>query len=221
MLAKTRWVFWLGALLAVILAGTAWAASLAGSVHDLSVRPDGREETRDEAEDWQSCRYCHTPNTSRSLAPLWNPRQPRQAYTSGSPGEGDRLAASPVWRPASYLCLTCHDGAVAADAAVSVAQRQPRRPESVVVTFRPGQFTDVESWANTTGPASSHPVGVSYCLTPDLLPAPADGRFPNGVRLIDGRVECVSCHNPHNAGFPPFLITSNSGSALCYTCHQK
>jgi predicted CXXCH cytochrome family protein len=42
------------------------------------------------------------------------------------------------------------------------------------------------------------------------------------VRLPDGRVECVSCHDPHNqSGTQAMLAVSNRRSALCLTCHVK
>lgn len=54
----------------------------------------------------------------------------------------------------------------------------------------------------------------------------------NGVRFFGAgnMVECSSCHDPHvsyNAAFGgdeayrPFLITPNTGSALCLACHNK
>ena len=42
------------------------------------------------------------------------------------------------------------------------------------------------------------------------------------VTLPGGRVECISCHDPHNAaGEANMLVTSNARSALCLTCHDK
>lgn len=41
--------------------------------------------------------------------------------------------------------------------------------------------------------------------TPDLLP----------------RVECASCHDPHNTTNGTFLRRTNAGSGLCLTCHVK
>lgn len=72
-----------------------------------------------------------------------------------------------------------------------------------------------------TNLADDHPVGVNYPASGSFVPAPPDGRFPNGVHLTNGRVECDSCHDPHDPTKPPFLLTSNESSALCYTCHVK
>jgi predicted CXXCH cytochrome family protein len=66
-----------------------------------------------------------------------------------------------------------------------------------------------------------HPIGVEY---------PSNRReyrqesfaVANGIRLPEGRVECVSCHDPHNeAGHGHLLSMSNRRSALCLTCHIK
>ncbi len=35
------------------------------------------------------------------------------------------------------------------------------------------------------------------------------------------RVECSTCHDVHEYTNIPFLRISNSGSALCVTCHLK
>ena len=49
-----------------------------------------------------------------------------------------------------------------------------------------------------------------------------------GVQFFTGslNVECSSCHDPHvnhrdNPTWAPFLITPNTGSALCLACHTK
>jgi predicted CXXCH cytochrome family protein len=43
------------------------------------------------------------------------------------------------------------------------------------------------------------------------------------VRLINGNVECTSCHNPHvqntDPNNPNFLAIDNSNSSLCLACH--
>lgn len=35
------------------------------------------------------------------------------------------------------------------------------------------------------------------------------------------QVECASCHDPHSDENPTFLRISNTGSAVCLTCHNK
>ena len=53
--------------------------------------------------------------------------------------------------------------------------------------------------------------------------------FTNGIRTFDAdKVQCPSCHDPHlgetaaaTKGLRPFLRVSNTGSAVCLTCHIK
>ena len=41
------------------------------------------------------------------------------------------------------------------------------------------------------------------------------------VPLFGGKVQCASCHDPHNNTNEPFLTKTNDGSQLCFTCHAK
>ena len=41
------------------------------------------------------------------------------------------------------------------------------------------------------------------------------------VPLFGGKVQCASCHDPHDATYTPFLVVDNTGSALCRKCHTK
>ena len=73
------------------------------------------------------------------------------------------------------------------------------------------------------GHGGSHPVGVPYqpgVSSADLV------YDPQGPKLICKRdkteclVGCSTCHNPMGDA-PSLLRVSNSGSALCLSCHQK
>jgi len=41
------------------------------------------------------------------------------------------------------------------------------------------------------------------------------------ILLPHGNIECVSCHDPHDNTFSPFLAADNTDSALCVHCHVK
>lgn len=92
--------------------------------------------------------------------------------------------------------------------------------------------------------SDDHPISFSYLLALNdgnaanlrpLAAAKAAGvRFfgPEVANATGSRVECSSCHDPHvnyettggntgNAAYTPFLITPNTGSALCLACHIK
>lgn len=203
----------------LLLAGSASAAPLAGSVHDLSTVPSAGDRPSGGPGTLRACSFCHTPHTSeRQSRPLWTRQEASESFSVGTLPEDDP-AAQPTAGLSSTLCQSCHDGSVALD-----AMSAPKYTAAVVG----GNSTTVDLGAPAEAnllaslqPTGSHPVGVPYLPAPDLVPAPIDGKFPNGVRLIDGRVECASCHNPHSTTAPPFLAAPNAGSALCYTCHVK
>lgn len=80
---------------------------------------------------------------------------------------------------------------------------------------------------------NDHPIGFSYT---SVLAERATGLFnvsevssksSNRIRFFgpEKKVECSTCHNPHadddDAATKPFLTMSNSGSAICLSCHNK
>lgn len=39
--------------------------------------------------------------------------------------------------------------------------------------------------------------------------------------LINGKVECITCHDPHLTTYSVFLRATSSGSKICMACHDK
>lgn len=172
---------------------------LKGSKHDFT----------DEA--WTGgdlCVACHAQAPEQlPEAPLWGPSQSfNEAFgeaINAPPGERPRLPGA-----GSMICMRCHDGALASDmfgglsAPAAVNHRHPA--------------------VMTAGHATNHPVGVAYPQH-DRGFHPMHAVVSEGmVRLPDGRVECISCHDPHNQAGARFMLTkSNARSALCLTCHNK
>ncbi len=82
-----------------------------------------------------------------------------------------------------------------------------------------------EEWQIGNDLRDDHPISLLYADTlagDSFFNTPPDAE--NGwsdVKLYEGRVECPSCHNPHDPDNVPFLRKSNDGSALCLTCHNK
>jgi hypothetical protein len=80
------------------------------------------------------------------------------------------------------------------------------------------------SYIQVTGSADYLESGSKYLTLKDVGIAET-----NGVKFFGGaakNVECSSCHDPHvdyleHSEYTPFLIMSNSGSALCLACHTK
>ena len=148
------------------------------------------------------CSACHVPHrTEAPPAPLWDPSADTAQRFSAVEGEG--------FGAGSRLCLTCHDGTAARDTSLG-ARTQRLVGEDFPQKFATGHQT------------TDHPVGVPYPNI-DKGYRPLTAVVAGGaITLPGGRVECSSCHDPHNeAGEPFMLVVGNVRSALCLACHKK
>lgn len=176
----------------VATALSSFAGTIVGSKHDFS------------SETWSAnriCLPCHTAHNSMTTVdgPLWNHEMSTATYTmySGVPNQPGT---------ASKLCLSCHDGTVALDSYGGASG-------STMLTGDANLGTDL---------SNDHPIAVLY---------PADGTdfvvdpTPSGINLynegVEDRVECGSCHNPHDNQYTYFLNVQITGSQLCLACHIK
>ena len=67
-------------------------------------------------------------------------------------------------------------------------------------------------------PANDNPGGATGLNTVASVTAAGIPLYNTGGT---NQVECGSCHNPHEAGYPTFYRIDNAGSAMCTTCHIK
>ncbi len=171
----------------------AFAGGIVGSKHDFS---DGGRVPRD------LCTPCHTPHITAAQAPLLV-RRP----AATQPAASYRTAAGDL-NEASLVCLSCHDGSVAPDVYAG----------SHAVTW----FEQSTVGAPLGRPRmTSHPLGVSMPLNDPTYHSPAAAVQGGAVRLYDGRVQCTSCHDPHNTNrHPGMLWISNERSRQCLACHR-
>ncbi|MFT5122626.1 MAG: putative CXXCH cytochrome family protein [Kiritimatiellia bacterium] len=172
------------------------------------------------------CLPCHAPHGNGfpiDGMPLWNHEPTTQTFIPyGVTYNSDTLDAI-VGQPegASKLCLSCHDGTVALDS-------WTRHAGSTFMGFGPGT---INHWAFGSDLGTTHPLSFTY----DTALANADGELhdPSTIvpelgksitdaLLFNGKMECSSCHDVHNAaGHDALLHIENIGSALCLTCHDK
>jgi predicted CXXCH cytochrome family protein len=183
---------------AALVSAAAWAG-IAGSPHDLSSRLGTG----------QVCLPCHAPHRglNASAGPVWNHALSKASFTQfGAPRKltGD-----------SVLCMGCHDG-VTAVGDFNVANTGVRITPglaNLAIQDLPGA-----NRANDLGTDLSglHAVSVPYPAARASM-KPIAALSP--LLLQDGRVECTTCHDPHNSLYGKFLRMSNTRSAMCLTCH--
>jgi predicted CXXCH cytochrome family protein len=184
--------------------------SIVNTVHNLSVSGPGTIKATSESE---ICIFCHTPHNSNPVGPLWNRQSQGSTYvlynsstTQASPGQPDG---------ASFLCLSCHDGTIALGNILS---------RTVSITFIGGVTTMPTGTSNlTTALSNDHP--VSFVFNSAL--AASDGQLNDPatltgpVKLENSKLQCTSCHDPHQNLFTDFLVTTTQNSDLCIICHDQ
>ena len=186
------------------------AQSIVNSVHNLSVSGPGNIRADSESE---ICIFCHTPHNSSPRTPLWNKQETGIIYTlyssstiQSAPGQPDGT---------SILCLSCHDGTIALG---NVLSRDVDIEFGSGITVMPDGTTNL-----MTDLSDDHPVSLLY----NSSVAASDGELvdPAGltgpVKLRNEKMQCTSCHDPHNDMLGKFLVASNQYSDLCLYCHQK
>lgn len=187
-------------------------ADIASTRHNLSVSGPGTLRASAET---QICIFCHAPHNATPSAPLWNRRDPGSNYLPYSSSTAVAQAGQP--NGASLACLSCHDGTIALGDLVSRAS--PVAMAGGVTSMPPGPGnlgTDL---------SDDHPVSFSYTSS---LPSQHGGELVDPATLLgkvrldaSGRMQCTSCHDPHDDSNGKFLVMANSASALCQTCHVK
>lgn len=198
-------------LAVVAFTTTAMGQNITNSPHDLTTgSTDGGQNITGLTE---ICLPCHTPHHADDNgiegAPLWNHGDTAvsfQMYVTLAGSEG-------TLNGISKLCLSCHDGVTAMD------NYGGATGGSDVMSN-----TDTIVGGGTGDLTSDHPIGLVYPSTGDYNSASGGkvGVLPlYTVGAEVDRVECASCHNPHDNTNAPFLRVANTSSNLCTTCHAK
>ncbi len=195
-------------VMVVAFSGIVFGQSISGSDHDFS------------GETWNTtgeiCVVCHTPHVqdyTGAPEPLWNHEVTTATFTLYSSTTLDATVGQPDGY--SKLCLSCHDGTVAVD--------------NFGGNTGGGEFVTGDHLIGTDL-TNDHPVSFTYDATlatddgglfdPTTTSSGLGGSI-NDDMLFGGKLQCASCHNPHDDTNAAFLVKSNSGSALCLTCHNK
>ncbi|MCK5878795.1 MAG: hypothetical protein KAH24_03385, partial [Holophagae bacterium] len=190
----------------LLVCGFQVRANVAQTKHNLSVSGPGAVKT---TETTAICVFCHTPHSAAPLAPLWNKDVGPMAYSTyssstliSSPGQPDG---------ASKLCLSCHDG--------TIAVGNIRNPDVTFTVANTSGGLLTGSSALGSDLSNDHPVSFVPQSSSELV-TPGAGD-PVQYDTASGKLQCTSCHDPHDDLNGSFLVKSNIGSAVCKTCHQK
>ncbi|MGO8796256.1 MAG: cytochrome c3 family protein [Candidatus Sulfotelmatobacter sp.] len=211
---KVRFLF---ACLMTMLTAGSLLAQFTGDVigtHDLG--PGSKSPITGARPDF--CMYCHEPHSALGgRVPLWNQKLTTQTYSLYTSTTEKNRDTQPVLGSDSNLCLSCHDGTVAPGTTVVYGQ----------VTMQ-GSMYSYDVFGNNLQP--SHPFSLALPLKDniDLIASLASkgktGDPLGAIRLINGNIECTSCHEPHVQArdliSQNFLVRDSSNGTMCLACHD-
>jgi predicted CXXCH cytochrome family protein len=164
------------------------------------------------------CTFCHAPHSGLGgVTPLWNQKLSTSSYVVYRSSTYHEQGTQPALGVTSSLCLSCHDGTVAVGQSAVYGQ---------IPTV--GSWNPIDSFGTTL--TGSHPFSLVMPLkdAADLaasLASKGTTQDPTGaVKLINGNIECTSCHDPHNQYVDKiaqnFLVRDSSGGQMCLACHD-
>lgn len=211
-------------LVLVVLSGIALGGGIRDTRHNLSVSGPGPVKAVSETE---ICIFCHIPHNATPSSPLWGRRLSEttnyEVYTSAT-------MTSMVGQPdgASKLCLSCHDGTIALGAVLG------RSKEIEVIGAGPrGKIPKGAPGFIGTDLSGSHPVSFVYndslsnfrnARGLSLIRPPSHINNPNFRLDGQSKVQCTSCHDPHedrfyDPGMVPRFWRDPTWSGVCVICH--
>jgi predicted CXXCH cytochrome family protein len=167
--------------------------------------------------DWKgdlTCSTCHTPH-GNSPGLLRGSKRGRElclachdqkffdkmadqglSVISGHLNAGIRTGGADL-DPYSVQCLSCHGS----------------------YGDRLGVQVDSNSVLRHSGDSLNHPIGVRYADAMRFGGFRPQAMLPKVIMLPGGRVSCVSCHEGYSQHHGK-LVMPNTGSALCFQCHD-
>ncbi|MDD5212253.1 MAG: cytochrome c3 family protein [Sulfuricurvum sp.] len=214
---------------------SAYATSnITNTKHNLSATGTGTIKAAAGDNNDEICVYCHTPhaaNTAFVGAPLWNKATPTGTFTMYGTTIGGTTGDTTPNSP-SMACLSCHDGVSAINSMVNAPGSGGYNAAGANVKF--GATAAGTAYTMPAGVTqigvdlrNDHPVSITYTAGRASLKATTTtltswaGAATIADLLRNSKVECGSCHDPHEATNGTFLRVANTGSALCIGCHAK
>jgi len=224
---------------------TIYCQSVIKSKHDLSSGNTGATKWQSTNET-QVCIFCHTPHTPKgAIMPLWNKIKPTNTtFSVYSSSTMDASAGSDLNGSYSLLCLSCHDGSTPMNDLLSPSGvGKPLMaggytklgdvyyPGSPFARFPGANIGEGYGGSEGRDLTNDHPVNIVYdashpgvtkgkLYNPESQSSGLGGTVKEKM-LFNNKVECPSCHNPHNPSIFPFLRKTTDNGTLCVTCHNK
>lgn len=227
---------------AAAMAGTATGTGVVGSAHDMNSITGLTDDAQGRV-----CAFCHTPHhalvdASGEQQPLWS-HEFTGYINAWVPYQSPTLQANvedPLMGP-SRLCMSCHDGVVAADQHYgSVGGNTNARLSSDGWN---GAAIGLATDTTNADFSNDHPIGFNYndAEAADV----GGGLFPSNRNFIGNTnnaaltvadvllngdyMTCATCHDVHNkdnadnalGGMNYFVYAPQENSSLCLTCHDK
>jgi len=174
------------------------------------------------------CVYCHSPHGAAfGSATLWNRSTPTGPYRMYDDGTDMIMDPQPTGN--SLRCLSCHDGTIGLDVIVDLPRGFAGPTWGVAIDEcegchsggNPDGGIDWEGVFFDTDLRDTHPISITYDPALDNSFRSVAEVEAAGLKLFDGKVQCMTCHEPHSQQFRPFLRVIQSGGSLCLSCHQS
>jgi predicted CXXCH cytochrome family protein len=232
---KMRTTYVLAAALVLsLIVSVSGQAGVVGGVHDFTDDVGSANEST-----WnttgEACRVCHDPHDQGAaaygdLGILWDHEVTTQAfqmYNESAPAGyvafiDNAMDAEPTG--VSLFCLGCHDGSVGVD------EFNGGGAGTELIQTAYGAANQIGAGGSLL---NTHPIGVTYDPAVDTALNPDTTAF-GGKTIADfldaGKVQCGTCHDPHDGtGFSYLLreavdLAESAGSTpsdLCLACHNK
>jgi len=205
-------------VLAMLLASGIATAQVNGDVlgmHNLSAASGASVYSQGSL----GCTFCHAPHSGLGgNTPLWNQKLSQTTYTPyNSTTYHEQGNTQPTLGVTSSLCLSCHDGTVGVGQSAVYGQ--------LPVT---GQMNTADSFGTTL--TGSHPFSLvtplkdAANLQASLVTQGKTADPTGAVKLVNGNIECTSCHDPHVQTIDKiaqnFLVRDSSNAQMCLACHD-
>lgn len=154
-------------------------------------------------QDFTLCRQCHTPSMGEAVEALWYRKRTFQAFDVSKYVHPNPSTVIPGDKN-SRQCLACHDG--------RIANGFPHHQAALNPQFSLHESDEKKLARN----------GHLHLF--DFPDQKSSTHKPSGDSELflseEGRVSCITCHDPHSNEHDNFLRVPAQNSQICFDCHN-